>query len=124
MRIGILSRNPALYSTQRLAAAARARGHQATIIDTTAVAVHIGRDDQPPSAAEVLVGGLPGGRWLVVGAVLALGAFWVLNSVYTVEEAEVGEAIGVARRRQLLVEPRERNAHAGHSSILRVRASA
>ena len=60
MRIGILSRNPALYSTQRLAAAARARGHQATVIDTTAVAVHIGRDDQPPGAAELLVGGLPG----------------------------------------------------------------
>ncbi|MHA6297682.1 FtsH protease activity modulator HflK [Devosia sp. CAU 1758] len=35
-------------------------------------------------------GGLPGGRWLIVGGILVLGAFWVLNSVYTVEEAEVG----------------------------------
>jgi len=35
-------------------------------------------------------GGLPGGRWLLVGGVLLLGAFWVANSVYTVEEAEVG----------------------------------
>ena len=35
-------------------------------------------------------GGLPGGRWLLVGGVLLLGAFWVVNSVYTVEEAEVG----------------------------------
>ncbi len=60
MRIGILSRNPTLYSTQRLAAAARARGHQASIIDTTAVAVHIGRDDQTPGQAEMLVPGIPG----------------------------------------------------------------
>ncbi|MBJ3783797.1 FtsH protease activity modulator HflK [Devosia sediminis] len=35
-------------------------------------------------------GGLPGGRWLLIGGVLVLGAFWLLNSVYTVEEAEVG----------------------------------
>jgi modulator of FtsH protease HflK len=37
-----------------------------------------------------LGGGLPGGRWLVVGGVLVLGAFWLLNSIYTVNEAEVG----------------------------------
>jgi membrane protease subunit HflK len=35
-------------------------------------------------------GGLPGGRWLLIGGILVLGAFWALNSVYTVEEAEVG----------------------------------
>lgn len=34
MKIGILSRKMALYSTQRLAEAARARGHHADVIDT------------------------------------------------------------------------------------------
>jgi len=48
MRIGILSRNPALYSTRRLAQAIWARGHQAQIIDTTAIAVHLGADGTPP----------------------------------------------------------------------------
>jgi ribosomal protein S6--L-glutamate ligase len=33
MRIAILSRNPQLYSTQRLVEAARSRGHEATVID-------------------------------------------------------------------------------------------
>jgi ribosomal protein S6--L-glutamate ligase len=33
MKIGILSRNPTLYSTQRLVEAARARGHEAKVID-------------------------------------------------------------------------------------------
>lgn len=35
-------------------------------------------------------GGVPGGRWLIVGGILALVAFWGVNSIYTVEEAEVG----------------------------------
>ncbi len=48
MRIGILSRNPALYSTRRLAQAIWARGHQAQIIDTTAIAVHLGAGGTPP----------------------------------------------------------------------------
>jgi ribosomal protein S6--L-glutamate ligase len=47
MKIGILSRNPSLFSTRRLARAAWARGHQVRIIDTTSVAVHIGREGQP-----------------------------------------------------------------------------
>lgn len=42
MKIGILSRNRALYSTRRLAQAARLRGHAALIIDTLQVAVEIG----------------------------------------------------------------------------------
>jgi membrane protease subunit HflK len=37
-----------------------------------------------------LGGGLPGGRWLVIGGILVLGAFWALNSIYTVDEGEVG----------------------------------
>jgi ribosomal protein S6--L-glutamate ligase len=42
MKIGILSRNQALYSTRRLAQAARVRGHAVQIIDTLAVAVDLG----------------------------------------------------------------------------------
>jgi membrane protease subunit HflK len=33
-------------------------------------------------------GGIPGGRWTIIGAVLALGVFWVANSVFTVQEQE------------------------------------
>ena len=60
MRIGILSRNPALYSTRRLAQAVWARGHQAQIIDTTSVAVHLGAADAPPGATHLLTGGAIG----------------------------------------------------------------
>jgi membrane protease subunit HflK len=35
-------------------------------------------------------GGLPGGRWALIGGALALVAFWGLNSVYTVDPQEVG----------------------------------
>jgi membrane protease subunit HflK len=33
-------------------------------------------------------GGIPGGRWTIIGVVLALGAFWVANSIFTVQEQE------------------------------------
>lgn len=35
-------------------------------------------------------GGLPGGRWAVVGGILALIVFWGLNAIYTVNPQEVG----------------------------------
>lgn len=35
-------------------------------------------------------GGVPGGRWAIVGAVVALIAFWGVNSVYTINSSEVG----------------------------------
>ncbi|WP_193335256.1 FtsH protease activity modulator HflK [Devosia beringensis] len=35
-------------------------------------------------------GGLPGGRWALIGGALALVAFWGLNSVYTINPQEVG----------------------------------
>ncbi|WP_374687173.1 RimK family alpha-L-glutamate ligase [Promineifilum sp.] len=60
MRIGILSRNPALYSTRRLAQVARERGHQAQVIDTTSVAVHLGRQGAPPGETHLLTEGIPG----------------------------------------------------------------
>lgn len=42
MKIGILSRNPALYSTRRLVESVRLRGHEALVIDTLTVAVEVG----------------------------------------------------------------------------------
>lgn len=60
MHIGILSRNPNLFSTRRLAAAARERGHATDILDTTSIAVHIGHSDLLPGEAHHLVGGIPG----------------------------------------------------------------
>ncbi|RYE42475.1 MAG: FtsH protease activity modulator HflK, partial [Hyphomicrobiales bacterium] len=35
-------------------------------------------------------GGVPGGRWAIIGGVLALVAFWGLNSVYQINSQEVG----------------------------------
>jgi len=35
-------------------------------------------------------GGVPGGRWLIVGGVLVLAAFWAVNCIYTVAPQEVG----------------------------------
>ena len=35
-------------------------------------------------------GGVPGGRWAIVGGVLALLAFWGVNSVYQISPQEVG----------------------------------
>lgn len=60
MRIGILSRNPNLFSTRRLAAAARERGHVTDVIDTTSIAVHIGHSDLLPGETHHLIEGIPG----------------------------------------------------------------
>ena len=35
-------------------------------------------------------GGIPGGRWALVGGAIAIVAFWALNSIYTVDPQEVG----------------------------------
>jgi len=42
MKIGILSRNAKLYSTRRLAQAARMRGHHVRVIDTMSMPVQVG----------------------------------------------------------------------------------
>lgn len=55
MRIGILSRNPALYSTRRLLETATARGHDARVIDTMRVALEVGTSNnnhQQPTAGQ------------------------------------------------------------------------
>lgn len=54
MRIGILSRNRALYSTKRLMQSARARGHEVYVIDTMAVAVEVGAADSRDDGIKVV----------------------------------------------------------------------
>jgi len=44
MRIAILSRNPSLYSTKRLVAAAQQRGHEAVVLDTLRCYMDISAD--------------------------------------------------------------------------------
>jgi ribosomal protein S6--L-glutamate ligase len=46
LRICILSREPNCYSTQRLASAAEARGHQVDVINTTRCYVHVSGNEQ------------------------------------------------------------------------------
>lgn len=54
MRIGILSRNRSLYSTRRLAEAARARSHSVSIIDTVTVVVEVGGDSEREAKIKVV----------------------------------------------------------------------
>ncbi len=42
MQLGILTRNPDLYSTRRLVVAAEARGHEVRLLDTLALTMHLG----------------------------------------------------------------------------------
>lgn len=56
-----------------------------------------GGGGNPPNLEDILSrgrdqfqGGMPGGRWLFVGAVLVAIAFWLVQSVYTVAPQEVG----------------------------------
>ena len=46
-------------------------------------------------------GGLPGGRWAIVGGILALIAFWTLNAVYTINPQEVGVKLRFGRPLEL-----------------------
>jgi modulator of FtsH protease HflK len=42
-------------------------------------------------------GGIPGGRWAIVGAFLALLVFWGLNAIYTIDPQEVGVQLRFGR---------------------------
>lgn len=46
-------------------------------------------------------GGLPGGRWAIVGGILALIVFWTLNAVYTINPQEVGVKLRFGRPMEL-----------------------
>lgn len=47
-------------------------------------------EDLLKSGRDKFQGGVPGGRWAIVGVVVALGLFWGANSVYTIAPQEVG----------------------------------
>jgi modulator of FtsH protease HflK len=42
-------------------------------------------------------GGLPGGRWALVGGVLAILVFWAFNAIYTIDPQEVGVQLRFGR---------------------------
>jgi modulator of FtsH protease HflK len=46
-------------------------------------------------------GGLPGGRWAIVGGILALVVFWTLNAVYTINPQELGVKLRFGRPMEL-----------------------
>lgn len=57
-----------------------------------------------PSLEEILnrgrdrfQGGVPGGRWAIVGGVLALLVFWGFNAIYTIDPQEVGVQLRFGR---------------------------
>jgi ribosomal protein S6--L-glutamate ligase len=54
MKICVLSRNQNLYSTRRLVQAARDRGHDVSVIDTTTVAVEVGVDRRDGASTKIV----------------------------------------------------------------------
>lgn len=51
-------------------------------------------------------GGMPGGgRWIVIGGVVVLAAFWLMNSIYTVNPQEVGVELRLGKPKDQLSEP-------------------
>ncbi|MFD1944979.1 FtsH protease activity modulator HflK [Paradevosia shaoguanensis] len=50
-------------------------------------------------------GGIPGGRWVLIGGLLAVGAFWLLNSVYTVDPQQVGVELRFGKPKPELASP-------------------
>lgn len=52
-----------------------------------------------------LQGGIPGGRWTFVAGALVLIGFWLANSIYTVDQAEVGVELQFGRPKAELSMP-------------------
>jgi ribosomal protein S6--L-glutamate ligase len=90
VKIGILSRNQALYSTRRLAQAARVRGHTVQIIDTLTVAVDLGLMVEP--AGERSHRRLPE----VEGIIPRIGASITPYGLAVVRQFEVAGAVSIA----------------------------
>ncbi|MFN2118658.1 MAG: RimK family alpha-L-glutamate ligase [Candidatus Promineifilaceae bacterium] len=66
MRIAILSRNSALYSTHRLVKVAQSRGHKTRILDTLSIAVEVGISRHEPAGMR-MIGTSPLGFTRTVG---------------------------------------------------------
>ncbi len=71
-----------------------------------------GQGGNQPSLEELLKSGreqfggdLPGGKFLIIGAILAALVFWVVQSVYTVKPQEVGVEIMFGKPKQELSRP-------------------
>lgn len=108
MKIGILSRNPSLYSTRRLAQAAWTRGHQVRIVDTTAVAVHIGRDGEQAFGAQILAPGalgLPRAQQLpsLDAIIPRIGASVTFYGLAVVRQFEAGGIVTTASSQAIAV---------------------
>jgi membrane protease subunit HflK len=50
-------------------------------------------------------GGLPGGRWAIIGGALALVAFWALNAFYTIDAQEIGVELQFGKPKEELSQP-------------------
>ncbi len=50
-------------------------------------------------------GGFPGGRWALVGGAVVLVAFWLFNSIYTINEGEVGVELQFGKPKPELSQP-------------------
>jgi membrane protease subunit HflK len=50
-------------------------------------------------------GGVPGGRWALVGGAVVLVAFWLFNSIYTINEGEVGVELQFGKPKPELSQP-------------------
>jgi len=71
-----------------------------------------GGGNTPPNLEELLnrgrdqfQGGLPGGRWVIVGVIAALVLGWVSQSIYTVEPQELGVELFLGQPKDQLSEP-------------------
>ncbi len=101
MRIAVLSRNPALYSTRRLVAAAEARGHEVRVLDTLRCTAHLtetgpeihyeGVPLEPPDAVVPRIGASISFYGLAVVRQFEAMGVWSLNS-----------SVGISRSRDKL----------------------
>lgn len=101
MRIGILSRNPALYSTRRLAEAAEARGHEVVPLDTLGCTIHLG-----PGGPELHSNGTRVAELDAVipriGASITFYGLAVLRQLETMGVYALNGAVPIARSRDKL----------------------
>jgi ribosomal protein S6--L-glutamate ligase len=101
MRMLVLSRNPSLYSTSRIVLAARARGHEVSVIDPLDFQIVVSRGK--PS---LLVRGLPTPRYDVVlpriGASITNYGLAVVRQFDLMGIPVVNGAVAIARSRDKL----------------------
>lgn len=50
-------------------------------------------------------GGIPGGRWAILGAIVIVAVFWALQAIYTIDPQEVGVELQFGRPKPALSQP-------------------